>query len=87
MAHLPIDPPIDPAEVSQSENMWQIHEEKQEYFDYTQLMPIASSTQHQNYSTAYNSSGEYAGVCNAFSKAPPPKQGLYIQLDHAFREW
>eukprot|EP00956_Cyclotella_meneghiniana_P004202 scaffold5163_cov49-Cyclotella_meneghiniana.AAC.3 len=28
-----------------------------------------------------------ADVCNAFSEAPPPKQGFYIQPDRAFREW
>jgi hypothetical protein len=28
-----------------------------------------------------------ADVCNAFSKAPPPKQGFYIQPDRAFHEW
>ena len=26
-------------------------------------------------------------VSNAFSEAPPPKQGFYIQPDRAFREW
>jgi KUP system potassium uptake protein len=28
-----------------------------------------------------------ADVCNAFSEAPPPKQGFYIQPDRAFHEW
>lgn len=28
-----------------------------------------------------------ADVCNAFSEAPPPKQGFYIQPDRAFIEW
>ena len=28
-----------------------------------------------------------ADVCNAFSEAPPPKQGFYIQPDRAFNEW
>jgi hypothetical protein len=28
-----------------------------------------------------------ADVCNAFSEAPPPKQGFYIQPDRAFQEW
>ena len=26
-------------------------------------------------------------VCNAFSEAPPPKHGFYIQPDRAFIEW
>jgi hypothetical protein len=26
-------------------------------------------------------------VCNAFAKAPPPKQGFYIRPDRAFTEW
>jgi hypothetical protein len=28
-----------------------------------------------------------ADVSNAFSEAPPPKQGFYILLDRAFNEW
>jgi KUP system potassium uptake protein len=28
-----------------------------------------------------------ADVSNAFSEAPPPKQGFYIQPDQAFRDW
>jgi hypothetical protein len=28
-----------------------------------------------------------ADVSNAFSEAPPPKQGFYIQPDRAFEEW
>eukprot|EP00804_Cyclotella_cryptica_P018023 CCRYP_008311-RA/>CCRYP_008311-RA protein AED:0.31 eAED:0.31 QI:0/0/0/1/1/1/2/0/220 len=28
-----------------------------------------------------------ADVCNAFSEAPAPKQGFYIQPDRAFSEW
>ncbi|KAL7489869.1 hypothetical protein ACHAW6_016196 [Cyclotella cf. meneghiniana] len=28
-----------------------------------------------------------ADVCNAFSEAPAPKQGFYIQPDRAFQEW
>ena len=28
-----------------------------------------------------------ADVCNAFSEAPPPKQGFYLQPDRAFCEW
>eukprot|EP00804_Cyclotella_cryptica_P004273 CCRYP_013474-RA/>CCRYP_013474-RA protein AED:0.28 eAED:0.28 QI:0/-1/0/1/-1/1/1/0/231 len=28
-----------------------------------------------------------ADVCNAFSKAPTPKQGFYLQPDRAFCEW
>ena len=28
-----------------------------------------------------------ADVSNAFSKAPPPKQGFYIQPGRAFEEW
>ena len=28
-----------------------------------------------------------ADVSNAFSEAPPPKQGFYIQPDRAFKEW
>ena len=28
-----------------------------------------------------------ADVSNAFGEAPPPKQGFYIHLDKAFRDW
>ncbi len=28
-----------------------------------------------------------ADVCNAFSEAPAPKQGFYLQPDRAFCEW
>jgi hypothetical protein len=26
-------------------------------------------------------------ICNAFTKAPPPKQGFYIRPDRAFNKW
>ncbi len=28
-----------------------------------------------------------ADVSNAFAKAPPPKQGFYVQPDRAFHDW
>jgi hypothetical protein len=28
-----------------------------------------------------------ADVSNSFAKAPPPKQGFYIQPDKAFHDW
>jgi hypothetical protein len=28
-----------------------------------------------------------ANVSNAFAEAPPPTQGFFIHLDHAFHEW
>jgi hypothetical protein len=58
-------------------------------FDYTHANCIDHMASRLFYgiSVAENLLVFGADVSNAFSEAPPPKQGFYIQPDRAFEEW